>query len=143
MTENENFFETGEKLMARRILTDELIAKYIAKEIDRQKLSETLGRTVAELGVMFAKKRIRLWDKKIKTSDKIEHICKLYKMKKFNRDQLSQKFGVSYSSLTHALIYRKIRLWDPKRKNRQGRKRTSRYFDWREFKDHIFYTYNK
>lgn len=43
--------------MARRILTDELIAKYIAREIDRQKLSEILGRTETELGLLFAKKK--------------------------------------------------------------------------------------
>lgn len=130
--------------MARRILTDELIAKYIAREIDRQKLSEILGRTEAELGVLFAKRKIKLWDKKIKTSDEVENFCRLYKIKKFNRDQLSQKFGVSYSYLTYALRYRKITLWDPKRKNRQpGRKKKSRYYDWREFKNHIMMNYNQ
>jgi DNA-binding Xre family transcriptional regulator len=130
--------------MARRILTDELIAKYIAREIDRQKLSEILGRTETELGLLFAKKKIKLWDRKIKTHGEVEHICKLYKMKKFNRDQLSQKFGISYSNLTHALIYRKITLWDAKRERRQtDRKKTSRYYDWREFKNHIMMNYNQ
>lgn len=130
--------------MARRILTDELIEKYKAREIDRRKLSEMLGRTEAELGVMFAKIKIKLWDKKIKTHNEVEYICKLYRTKKFTRDQLSKKCGINYWNLTKALIYRGIPLWDAKRKKRAvKREKSSRYYDWREFKNHIMMNYNQ
>lgn len=127
--------------MARRILTDELINKYSAGEIDRQKLSEILGRTETELSGLFAKRGVKIWDTKSKKTDEIEFLCELYKSKKLTRNQLVQKFGLTFLSLTCSIRNRGIPLWDAKRKRGNIVKRKpSRYYDWREYKSHIMFT---
>lgn len=130
--------------MARkRILTNEFIQKYLSREIDRSELSEILGRTESQLGVMLAKRGIKLWDRKIKSKQEMDYFCNLYKEKKYNRNQLVEKFGVKFDTLTLSILKRNIPLWDRKKKKNIGSKKTSRYYNWREFKNHIMMNYNR
>ncbi|AFH47810.1 Hypothetical protein IALB_0096 [Ignavibacterium album JCM 16511] len=131
--------------MAKSKITPELIEKYAAKQINRDYIVEKTELSDSRVRAVLLRAGVKLWDLKNIRNNSTEYlneICQLYKKKKMTRAEICSKYNIPMDKLHAALYWRKIDVWD-RMKKKKRKVKNSRYFDWREFKDHIFYTYNK
>lgn len=131
--------------MAKSKITPELIEKYAAKQINRDYIVEKTELSDSRVREVLLRAGVILWDLKNRIKYPPEYyneLCKIYKTKKMTRAEICSKYNIPMDKLHAALYWRKIDVWD-RMKKKKRKVKNNRCYDWREFKDSIFYSYNK
>lgn len=125
------------------MIPNELIDKYRNRLITRK---DIINKTKLSYNVVYKKLlklNIEIWDRQRKNRGYYSEAIEFYQKKKFNRESLAEKFGFDKNKFS-ALLYRKgIYIWDSKKPRKIKHKKTSKYFNWEELKDHLMLRYNK
>lgn len=128
----------------RKILTQEIIEHYIKRKITRDEIADKIGRDVRSVDLCLRNQRIKIWDRKKKTTEEVDKIVNLYLSlsHKYDLNQLLSKIGISEGDLKTILNNRKIGF---SKRNRKTNKKTnkSKYFNLTEYRHHYFFNYNK
>lgn len=123
-------------------LTKELIEQYCSKKITREEICNQLDMSSSSVYNCLIKKGIEIWDRKLRTDEELNKIISLYKNKKMTRNELKEKFKLSDAYLYYLLTTRKIEIWDKIRREKL-KKSTTRFFNWKDYNNHYFFSYNK
>ena len=123
------------------------IELYKSKKYNREQLVEKFDILPSRLTCVLWKRGVELWNLKIVRKSKYDEVCLLYKKRELSRDEIIQRYNIKLKTLNVVLFQRGINLWDKKVNSRRKRAKklrvSSKFFSWREYKEHPFYNYNK